>query len=239
MNSKNYRLYNFEFGFKFEDELTVDQIENIYKVLINNDISSKYFTGVKNISNDDEESVAVLSSKDNELKVEITNYDVSFSYKNDKLLADFAIDSSTVSEIVNLLIESTGTEAPVHALRANRMIYSTTELDSSYLKAQVMNDAVVNDVEEYDIWLSLPTDDINGLNNKMSMNISNDHTTDIHRSFTKNKMQDQLDTFSSIVIANGVFGNISSDTLEKFLKFAQSNKITETALSKLGYGKSI
>jgi len=232
MNSVNYKIFVLELGLKFEIEQNDKQINDIFRKLV----SIEDFDGVKKFTKSERGSFAKLTTSNDTLRLYVTKTDISLSLRNAKLTKDVSTKYSKMSQIMLEILRSVP-EVEFDAARASQIAYSTSLSDAEYLKNELVNSKYQSNLDEFDIWLEDTGEYVDGVETILSTSASNQHSESMHETFEALRKSSLLENISVVSTALGLLEEVNKSTIQSFIKYAMSDKLLQTSLSKFGYGK--
>ncbi len=233
MNISNFTEFLLEIGIHFTELQSNAAVEKIY-----NDVRKiDAFNGVKKITEEDDSNArAVISSSDSTLRLDITNEDISFVIKNAELTDSFARADLGHKKILREIMARIS-EIDTNMARATGIMYSTKELDLSYLKSKLVAEEFVSKIDDFDIDLKYENESINGTASLLSVKVTDRSIGIVRDMFEKQDKEDELENMVTILSAHALPDEVSEASMEAFINFAFSKDLSKSVLEKLGYGK--
>ncbi|GEM_PF-4227488 len=225
MDKKNFKTFQFEIGFKYKAERSKDQIADAFEKLI----ALKAFDGIKNVGS----KRARLTSADNTLSLLLTQDGLIVSFKNMQLRKVLIDDFQQVAKLLkeaNNLLKFQGFNIEVS--RSRHLFYSTTRKDRNYVINETIASKHQSELDAFQIALDFG-DDV-GFSN-ISMNLSNEHTTRMHKVFEEHGRLDDLSKLINIYSAYISTEDPDEKEIGRYLQDVAQAHVDLTVLERIGY----
>lgn len=232
MDNKYFKAFMVEMEFLYLNEKGNDKIESAFERLLR----IKTLDGVKKVYTRDGETRAKLTSKDNSLLLMLTKKSLRVSYSNLKLAT---VQPATYKQLKDLLLETNDLlqKPAIELARSRQFFYSLKDSDKKHLIHELITYKYIDRLDSFEISFDFPEKSKTTLTDLTSVNVSNQHTPQMHKAFESLGKVDDLEKLVTVYAASFSIKDPDESQASLYLDEAITFHQSFAILERLGYGQ--